>query len=70
MHAAGQQGRAKSFHVWEWQGSPYGNYLANHLAVGAERVVTETGGFPRKWHEVRANGNPPMPAKEAVKHDN
>lgn len=53
MLAGGRQGRAKSFHMWEWQGSPYGNYLANHLAVGAERVVTETGGFPRNWHVVR-----------------
>lgn len=43
MLAGAWQARATSFHVWEWQGSPYGNYLANHFVVGAERVNDRDG---------------------------
>lgn len=64
MLAGAWQARATSFHVWEWKGSPYGNYLANHFVVGAERVTTGTGGFPRNWHEVRQSSWQPTHASK------
>lgn len=33
MLGGGQQGKVKSFHTQELEGSPSGNYLVNHIAV-------------------------------------
>lgn len=71
MLRGGQQGRAKSFHPQEWEGSPSGNYyLANHIAVGVESMMGTTGGCLRNCRQPgRANGRPPSQGKVAVVPD-
>lgn len=53
MRGRGQQGKAKSFHAQESEGSPYGDYPANHFTVGVRRVIEETGRSPRNWQAAR-----------------
>lgn len=50
---ASRTGPSHSFHTQKWEGRLSGNYLANHIDVGVERVMGETGGSYRNWQPAR-----------------